>query len=83
MKFKIVYVDNIPQGFIGMNYYASKELGIPFPHKKNLIWILKGMPEGRTRRTINHEKTEATLMKMRKYPYHKAHIIANETEDLY
>jgi len=79
MRFKIKFVDRLEQGFIGENYYHSKEAGILFSYSKNTILILKGMPAGRTRRTIMHEMIEIVLM-MKGMKYHDAHIIANRLE---
>jgi hypothetical protein len=80
MKFKIVYVKTIPEGYIGMNYWAAKELKIPFPNKKYLIWIKKGMSRSMAETTIQHEKIEAVLMK-KGMKYHKAHILSNAMEE--
>lgn len=83
MKFKIKYVDYIPQKFIGMNYYASEEMHIysPYPYPKRTILILKGMGRAQTKRTITHEKHEYILMS-KGLKYHAAHIKSNQIEDL-
>ena len=83
MKFKIKYVDEIPDGFIGMNWWAWKEnIKTPYPYSKNTIIILKGMSDDMNETTITHEKVEAELMRLRKYKYHTAHIISNSLEEV-
>jgi hypothetical protein len=80
MRYKIIYVKDIPNGYVGMNYFAAKELGIPFPRKKNLIWIKIG-DKGLYKSTIKHEKIEAELMMKKGMRYKQAHSIANHLED--
>jgi hypothetical protein len=80
MRFKIVYVKDIPGGYVGMNYYAAKEKGIPFPRKKNLIWVKKG-DKSLYKSTIKHEKVELELMMKKGMKYKQAHSIANYLED--
>lgn len=80
-RFKVKYITHIPQGFIGMNFYAARELCIDFPYPDNFILILKGMSKDKTKRTIMHEKIEATLM-FKGMKYHEAHIQSNRLEDV-
>ncbi len=79
--FRIIYVKNKINSYIGMNYYASRKLGIPFNYPENTILILDGMERGRTFRTIYHEIIEYYLMGTLKLSYHDAHIISNRYED--
>lgn len=81
-KFKIHYINNKiqPGNYIGMNKLAYEELfKIPYPYAKNVILILKNMKSGTTRRTINHEKIEYSLMS-KGLKYKEAHKIALKKE---
>jgi len=80
-KYKIVYVkEKIGNGFIGMNWYAAKELHIKFPYSKHTILIWKDFDKKRMRRTIQHEKVEIELMR-RGMKYDRAHAVSNILED--
>jgi hypothetical protein len=82
MKYKIQYVKKkLPQGWIGMNYFASKELGIPFKHKhpKHTLVIYDTLPIIK-KNTIRHEEIEEYLMKNKHWHYHKAHALALKLE---
>ena len=79
MRFKIVFVKDIPGGYVGMNYYAAKEKGISFPKKANLIWVKRGN-KSLYKTTIKHEKIEVELMASG-MKYHEAHKISNKLED--
>jgi hypothetical protein len=58
--------------FDGMNYYAAKSLGTPYPYGKNTVVVKEGMSKQRDDWTRKHEKTEAGLMKKGK-SYRQAH----------
>jgi hypothetical protein len=69
----------------GMNYYAAKELGVPFDYPKDVVLIAKQTTGDPTTRydklncTIAHEIIEAELMSTG-LPYHIAHMYAMEYE---
>jgi hypothetical protein len=67
-------------GFVGMNYFAAKELKIPFPYKKETVVIWKRLPPKAIVHTIAHERAEFSLMKSGK-KYHEAHnFLVNKFE---
>jgi hypothetical protein len=63
----------------GMNYFASKELKLTFPIKKNEIYVDKKLKGRMLKRTIAHEKIEVFHMK-RGLKYKKADRIAGKFE---
>lgn len=81
IKLKIVEVEHLPNGFIGMNYWASKEHKFPFKYPQNTILILKNLPKSKRLTTINHEAEEIIQMKYKHHKYHKAHKIALDVEE--
>jgi len=80
-KYKIKYVNYLPDGFIGMNYYAAKEHGYIFRYPKRTILILRRLPTEIRLTTINHEIEEIMMMKYKHHKYKKAHKIALEMEE--
>jgi hypothetical protein len=81
-KFKVEYEKKmIGQGFIGMNYYAAKELKVPFHHKhRGVVEIYKKMSPTERRKTIKHEEIEYTMMEKKHLKYKPAHLIATYYE---
>ena len=69
-------------GYVGMNAFAAKALGFPFRHKhpEHTIEVKPGYNDTYRKRIIHHEETEEYFMKNRKYPYKKAHKLANKFE---
>ncbi len=69
----------------GMNYYAARELGVPFDYPPDVVLIAKqttGDPKLRDDKldcTVAHEIIEAELMSTG-LPYHIAHMYAMEYE---
>lgn len=79
MSLKIKYVKPKEiKGFYGMNYEASKELGVKCP--KNTILIDSSLKGRMKARTIQHEKIESYLMKKKHLNYKKAHNVAMSFE---
>jgi hypothetical protein len=72
----IKYTNNIPTGYIGMNYYAAKELGFKQPDRPNVILVKPHKDKRIINAIIKHEKSEIALMKsgMR---YYFAHELAS------
>jgi hypothetical protein len=71
--FRVRHVDKPFLGyFSGMNAYAAKSLKIPYPYKTNTVVVAKGLSKQEERRTIEHEKREATLMR-KGQSYRQAH----------
>ena len=63
-------------GWMGMNFYASKELKVPFHHKHKLIVeINKRLKPLVRHNTIKHEEIEYNLMRGGMH-YHQAHKLA-------
>jgi hypothetical protein len=60
-KFHIVETNNLPEGYVGINYYGAKSEGIPFPYPKNTILIRKGLEPDYKQTTIRHETREFYL----------------------
>lgn len=65
--------------WFGMNYFASKELKLSFPIKKNEIYVDKHLKGRMLKRTIAHEKIECYHMK-RGLRYKQADKIASKLE---
>lgn len=66
MEYRIQYVNRkIKGGYIGMNSEASKQLNIPFKHKrpKHTIVIYKKVPHSVREATIRHEQAEKYFVK--------------------
>jgi hypothetical protein len=69
----------------GMNYYAAKELHMPFDYGPDVVVVAKQTTGDPTKReekllcTIAHEILEAELMSTG-LPYHIAHMYAMEVE---
>ena len=73
MKYRVAYVkDKLPNGFVGMNWWSAKEIGIPFPYSKNTIIVWKGLGSKARKHTIAHEKDEVYWIRRGKH-YHEAH----------
>lgn len=79
MRYKIIRVKEIPQGYIGMNYYAARTHKIPFPYSRNVILVKEGLTEAQRRQTIQHERVEINLMR-RGRRYRTAHKEALKRE---
>jgi hypothetical protein len=65
-EYRVLLVKDIPKGYIGMNYYAAKELGIPYPYDKHTVIVKRSVLEedvAKYRRTAKHEKVEAERMR--------------------
>lgn len=81
MPNKIIYVKRkIGNGYIGMNYPASKKLKISH-NGKNTFYVYQKMPKDKIDRTIRHEEIEEHLMRKKGLSYNKAHQISNLIED--
>lgn len=63
----------------GMNYYAGKKLGYHI-EKKNIIHIRSGLSKKDRTKTINHEITEAEMMK-KGFSYWTSHDVALKSEN--
>jgi hypothetical protein len=57
-------------GYVGMNYYAAKELGVPFPYSKDTAAIWRGEKDKAL--VKRHEECEAPIM-AHGVPYIPAH----------
>lgn len=81
--YKIKYVPNkIGDGYVGMNCFAAKELGIPFPYSPDIILIWEGLDEVERDKTISHEKDEIKFM-LNGDNYKEAHRKASLLEKEY
>ena len=80
MKYKVKFVNKIPQGYIGMNFWASKEHNIPFPYPQHIILVVRGLSPEIRKHTILHEKIESDLMRQYGWKYWKAHTEALRLE---
>ena len=83
MKYRVQYTKNKIEGsWLGMNKYASEELGVKFKHKQpaKTIVVYKKQPKRLRVATIVHEKAEAYLMKNHNMRYKRAHRIALKYE---
>lgn len=69
-------------GFIGMNKYAAKHIGVPFNHPSNVVTVYKNLPKDVRTTTIHHEECERYLMKNKHYRYNRAHKVALRFEKL-
>ena len=69
-------------GYVGMNAFAAKALGFPYRHKhpEHVVEVKRGYTDAYEKRIIHHEETEEYFMKNKKYPYKKAHKLANKFE---
>ena len=65
--------------YIGMNFYAARELGFPFPYSPNVIALVEGLEGKKASDTLRHEKIEIALMK-KGYKYKEAHQVAKTLE---
>ena len=73
-KYKVKFVTRIGDGtYGGMNFFAAKDLGYKFPHRKTTVTILAGQTKKKTEDTIKHETQEAELMRTTGMPYRQAH----------
>ncbi len=86
-RWNIVYVDNIPENYIGMNYHASKDLKLPFQYPENTLLIKSGLSPRETYKTIEHEKIEVRIYRKAKrehkpVTYQQAHQQTIEQETL-
>lgn len=84
MKYNVEYKKEIPKGFIGMNYKASKSLHIPFHHKhpEHTIEVKKSLPKKVRLHTIRHEEAESYFERVKHYSYEKAHRLALKYEKI-
>jgi len=73
--FRVVIVPKKIKGYVGMNYYSAKELGIAYPYSMDTILVWKGDRDKES--TIRHEKIEFNLM-AKGLNYRKAHRIARK-----
>ena len=87
-KYSVDFVESAIDGdrsYGGMNYYAAKELRMPFDYGPNIVVVAKqttGDPAKRGDKilsTIAHEILEVELMSTG-LPYHIAHMYAMEVE---
>lgn len=93
-KINIVSVDEFEGGghtWLGMNYYAAKELKIKYPYSENTIVIAKTSPKedisksiDREKRNeiIRHEIAEREHMKNEHMKYDEAHKLATKEEKI-
>jgi len=85
MKTKIEYVKNKihPGGWIGMNELASKQLKVPWKHKRypmETIEIYSKEPKQIRLNTEHHEEAERYAMRIKHENYHQAHQFALKFE---
>lgn len=75
--FQIEYREGlIDKDYVGMNYEAAHEKGLPFHHKnKKTLEVDKNQSHRQRCITIHHEEIEYELMK-KGLPYKRAHRIA-------
>ena len=83
--YKTVYVkigsESLPQGYGGMNYYASQDLGLPWKYSRNTILIGRGQSKKDVKETKGHEIDELEFMRENpNIPYKEAHDIITERE---
>ena len=81
--FRVLYRNNMyPREYVGMNYYAARELKIPFHHGKNTVVVWTGLSKKDRELTIQHEITEARAMSLLGLKYHNGHKVAQTFENV-
>ncbi len=79
-KYRIVYADKFPwYSYLGMNWYAAKELRLKFPYGRNTIVVNDELDSSTKSRVVSHEKAEIKLMKAG-MKYCKAHALVEERQ---
>jgi UDP-N-acetylglucosamine:LPS N-acetylglucosamine transferase len=76
---KVKLVKKLPRGYLGLNKYAARELGLRFPYPANVVLVKKTLSPLKRIKTAIHERIEAYHMR-RGLSYRKAHRIASALE---
>ena len=73
-KISVIFTDEKISGYVGMNWWAAKEMGVDFPYDKNSILIWHNMTKKERLATIEHEIREITKMTCGE-EYYAAHAL--------
>lgn len=83
MRYRVKLVDRLPRSDLGgLNCYAARDLGLPYPHRCSVVAVLRGQGARLTRETARHEVMEAEIMRTTKMPYGKAHRLVTRLEKM-